>query len=302
MAGLLDLYNRQLHAEEKTKAQQIEAAAKKKGITNPDGSAITASQIENAMRAANNNEYGESAGTGAVVALNEKTQASELYDTTGMKLFTDGAGNNYLTQDSSAFASPSDTLRDLIQQNTGGTDSPYSWTSLSPEAAEQAAKNAPPKIDYGPFGPGWNTGEYSAGLGAQGVTHLDYVTIQAGAGLGGSLTLNLNNGNVYMGGSVSASRTPGAGIIFGAIPDNAGKDSPVKARETDKFLGGTSVGGNACVFGLCVGGNHALGGKTSFEFGVGVGGVTKLPNPGGNASGGYGHPVFTIPGFGNGEK
>lgn len=64
-----DLYNRQLHPQEKTAAQQIAANAAAQGITNPDGSPITADQIENAMRAANNSQYGENRGDGCGVAV-----------------------------------------------------------------------------------------------------------------------------------------------------------------------------------------------------------------------------------------
>jgi filamentous hemagglutinin len=53
-----------LHQPEKTKAQQIAASAKAQGLTNADGSPITAAQIENAMRGANNSQYGEYASTG----------------------------------------------------------------------------------------------------------------------------------------------------------------------------------------------------------------------------------------------
>jgi filamentous hemagglutinin len=59
-ASSADLYNRQLHAQEKSKAQQIADQAKAQGLTNADGSPITAAQVENAMRAANNSHYGES--------------------------------------------------------------------------------------------------------------------------------------------------------------------------------------------------------------------------------------------------
>ncbi|CAM2194932.1 protein of unknown function [Paraburkholderia kururiensis] len=53
--------------QEMTAAQQIAANAAAQGITNPDGSAITADQIENAMRAANNGQYGGVVATGVVI-------------------------------------------------------------------------------------------------------------------------------------------------------------------------------------------------------------------------------------------
>lgn len=137
-----------------------------------------------------------------------------------------------------------------------------------------------------------------AGMEAQRPGSIDYVTIQAGAGIGGSLTMNTHNGNVFAGGSISASREAGIGVVIGMIPANVGKSSEDKAELTDAFLGGQSVGGNACRYGVCVGLNHAVDGQTSIEGGVGIGGVTRAPNPGGNAGDGYSFPIFTIPGIG----
>jgi filamentous hemagglutinin len=53
-----------LHPAEKTLAQKIAEKAKAQGITNPDGSPIAVDEIENALRAANNSQYGEFVGTG----------------------------------------------------------------------------------------------------------------------------------------------------------------------------------------------------------------------------------------------
>jgi filamentous hemagglutinin len=131
---------------------------------------------------------------------------------------------------------------------------------------------------------------------------IDYLTVQAGAGVGGSLTLNLHNGNFYTGGSISASREKGAGIIFGMIPDNVGKTDVQKAKATDSLLKGKSVGGNLCLYGICGGLNHAVDGQTAVELGVGVGGVTKAPNPNGNANLGYSDSVFTTPDIGNEKR
>jgi hypothetical protein len=68
MTGLnAELNNRQLHAPEKSlamKIAKIAANAAAGGITNPDGTPVTAAQVENAMRAANNAQYGETAATG----------------------------------------------------------------------------------------------------------------------------------------------------------------------------------------------------------------------------------------------
>ncbi|MDR5802255.1 hypothetical protein [Caballeronia sp. LZ001] len=44
-----------------------------------------------------------------------------------------------------------------------------------------------------------------------------------------------------------------------------------KADLTNQFLGGYSYGGNGCLFGICGGLNHAVGGQTAIEAGLGVG-------------------------------
>ncbi len=379
-------FNRQLHPQEKTQAEKITANAKAQGITNPNGSLITVTQVENAMRSANNSQYGETIATGMVVPLDASTPASAVYDPTGMKLTNDGVGNNYLVQDPSMLASPSQAVMNLIQQNTGGTNSPYSWNVQSPEAAQA---NSTPALPANPFAPGWNTGDYAAGFGMVGrgvagdyatvnigslsenvtgainlhdssayvgggvvmansssvtfrpgvsgtvgyiigsnstqatsdflagdgmqgfvsipapllsyngssfsaatyggmvqqtpasslfhysandanadqkaaqavmAAHrpgsIDYVTFQGGAGFGGSITINMHDGNVYVGGSVSASREKGAGVVVGMIPDNVGKTSDQKAEAINILIKGQSVGGNTCIFGVCGGLNH----------------------------------------------
>jgi hypothetical protein len=121
-----------LHPSEKTLAQKMADDAKARGITNPDGSPITVDQIENAMRSADNSQYGETITTGMAVPLSGSTKSSQLYATTGMLVTNDGAGNNYLVQNPSMFGSPSDTLCNLIQQDSGGANSPYSWNLSSP--------------------------------------------------------------------------------------------------------------------------------------------------------------------------
>ncbi|WP_392396181.1 hypothetical protein [Paraburkholderia caledonica] len=129
-----NLYNRQLHPEEKSLAQKIAANAAARGIRNADGSPVTASQIENAMRAANNSQYGEIVATGVAVPLNTNTPVGAVYDTTGMKLVS-GSSGNYLVQDPSMLTTPSQMLQDLILANTGGGNSPYSWNDPSSSAS-----------------------------------------------------------------------------------------------------------------------------------------------------------------------
>ncbi|WP_116142590.1 hypothetical protein [Paraburkholderia sp. BL27I4N3] len=105
-----------------------------------------------------------------------------------------------------------------------------------------------------------------AAMAAQRSASIDYVTLQAGAGLGGSVTINMHDGNVYAGGSVSASREKGAGVVVGMIPDNVGKTDDQKAEATDNLIKGQSLGGNTCLFGVCGGLNRSVGGQTAVDF------------------------------------
>ena len=241
------------------------------------------------MRAGNNSQYGEIAATGVVVPLNANTPASAVYDTTGMKLATDSTGN-YLVQDQSMLATPSKTVQDLITQNTGGASSPYSWGTSTAQAAT-------PKIDpYGPFSPGWNTGDNSVGFQQPGIPAPDYVAVNGNAlGLAGSLSMNLHNGQVYVGAGGSVPVAPGASVTLGWLPSNYGLPNAVQGENTDQLLGGGSYSVAACAYGACFGGNHAIGGATAVEVGLGIGASTKAINLGGSASTGVSLPVFKLP-------
>jgi len=263
----VDRFNRQLHAQEKSKALQIADQAKAQGLTNADGSPISAAQVENAMRAANNSQYGEYASTGVAIPLNADTPKNAVYDTTGMKLVTDSTGN-YLVQDPSMLATPSTALQDLITQSTGGTSSPYSWGTSSTQAAKL-------KIDpYGPFSPGYNTGDYSAGFGTAGRGLAgDYVSGGASILSGAAgVSKNLYDGTTYVSGGVSqpfpgASWNPGltatVGWVYGAND----------AKSVNDFLNGD---GNQAYISIptpfkanvVAAITHAYGGSTAFELGV----------------------------------
>ncbi|WP_198364088.1 hemagglutinin repeat-containing protein, partial [Burkholderia ubonensis] len=128
---------------------------------------------------------------------------------------------------------------------------------------------------------------WASGVATQRPGSVDYVSIQYGAGIGGGLTINTHNGNLYYGAFIAASRSAGGAITAGVITDNVGQSSVDKGKLTDAFLSGQSVGGSGCAFGACVGVNHAIGGSTAFEFGVGFGGFSKAPNVSGNAAAGY---------------
>jgi filamentous hemagglutinin len=184
-----------------------------------------------------------------------------------MKLVTDSTGN-YLVQDPSMLATPSKAVQDLIIQNTGGANSPYSWgTSTSQVAA--------PQIDpYGPFSPGFNTGDYSAGFGMAGRGLAgDYVSGSASvlSGAAGAAR-NLHDGTTYVSGGVSqpfpaASWNPGLtatiGWIYGAND----------AKSVNDFLNGDSNQAYISIptpfkVNVIAALTHAYGGSTAFELGV----------------------------------
>jgi len=283
-----DRYNRQLHQPEKSKAQQIAAQATAQGVKNPDGSPVTEAQIENAMRAANNSQYGEIVATGVVVPLNANTPASAVYDTTGMKLTTDSTGNNYLVQDPSMLSTPSKALQDLIVQNTGGANSPYSWNQASTQTASTA------KIDpYGPFSPAANgciTGDCAAGLTASRQTSLPPVTFTAG--VGGTMVFGY-------GGSVGAGVyvTPGfgntsfdAGVYgtygtgYGFDPSAGGAVGFNKGSAADLRGVASNVNTAAAIADLGIGGSvtYSAGQATGASYGIGIKGVPSVA--GGTAS------------------
>jgi len=117
-----------------------------------------------------------------------------------------------------------------------------------------------------------------AAMEAQRPGSVDYLTVQGGGlGVGGALTVNLHNGNVYL--------------------SNPGLPTGQKGSNTDDFLAGASVGGGVCAFGVCGGVNHGIGGDTAFEVGVGTGGITKAPNLSGYGGTGYGNRIGKIPGY-----
>lgn len=227
-------FNRQLHQPEKTKAQQIAAAAKDQGLMNPDGSPITAAQIENAMRGANNSQYGEIAATGVVVPLNAGTPAGAVYDTARMKLVADSTGS-YLVQDPSMLATPSKALQDLITQNTGGSNSPYSWNAPSTQNA------AGPRIDAtGPFTPAANgciTAECAAGMPNSDPRSNPDVTVQAGFHVPVSPGIAVGPNFSYTPSDGSASLKPD--VAIGSLGDFG---ASINFSGDSRYSGPTSVG------------------------------------------------------------
>jgi filamentous hemagglutinin len=272
----VDLYNRQLDTREKSLAQQVVEQAAAQGIMNPDGSPITAAQIENAMRAANNSQYGEIAATGVVVPLNANTPASAIYDTTGMKLVTDSTGN-YLVQDPSMLATPSKIAQDLITQNTGGASSPYSWGTST-------AQTATPTVDpYGPFSSGFNTGDYSAGLGEYGRGLApDYATIGSGSlSVSAGLSVNLHDGTAYAAGGVTQSNPDSISVRPGGVASFGWIFGDRTAAGTNSFMNGDGVQGFISVptpfdVNAFLAITHAYGGNTALEVGVASPGSTSF--------------------------
>ncbi|WP_347237467.1 hemagglutinin repeat-containing protein [Paraburkholderia sp. BL17N1] len=229
-----DMYNRQLHPQEKTLAQKIAANAAAQGITNADGSPVTASQVENAMRAANNSQLGEFVATGVVVPLNANTPANAVYDTTGMKLAMDSTGN-YLVQTPSLLDAPSQTLQNLILQNTGGASSPYSWNPASSQTATG------PRIDAaGPFTPAVNgciTAECAAGLSNSDPRNNPDVSVQAGFHLPLSPGIAVGPNFSYSPSDGLASLKPD--IALGSLGDLGAN---ISFSGDPRFSGPTSIG------------------------------------------------------------
>ncbi|MBH9670994.1 hemagglutinin repeat-containing protein [Burkholderia contaminans] len=134
-----------------------------------------------------------------------------------------------------------------------------------------------------------------SGLSARRTGSFDYLSVQGSAlGLGGSLTINLHNGNTYLsvGGAVPV--VPGISLATGMVASNAGLPTSQRGNNTDNFLSGASIGAGACMFGVCAGVNHAIGGDTAFEIGIGAGGVTKVPGVGGALGVGYGGQIGKV--------
>ncbi|WJF91788.1 polymorphic toxin type 22 domain-containing protein [Paraburkholderia bonniea] len=243
---------------------------------NADGSPITTAQIENAMRGANNSQYGEIAATGVVVPLNASTPAGAVYDTAGMKLVTDSTGN-YLVQDPSMLATPSKAVQDLITQSTGGANSPYSWGTSSTQAATL-------KVDpYGPFSPGYNMGDYSAGFGEYGRGLApDYATIGSGSlSASAGLSVNLHDETAYVAGGVTQSNPGSISVRPGGVASFGWIFGDRTAAGTNSFMNGDGVQGFISVptpfdVNAFLAITHACGGNTALEVGVASPGSTSF--------------------------
>ncbi|WP_414447224.1 polymorphic toxin type 22 domain-containing protein [Burkholderia sp. 22PA0099] len=256
-----------MHLEEKSKAQ---------GLANADGSPITAAQIENAMRAANNSQYDEYASTGIVVPLKADTPKSAIYDTTGMKLAIDRTGN-YLVQDLSMLATPSIEIQNLITESTGGESSPYSWGKPSTSAVT-------PNVDsYGPFYLGYNTGDYSAGFGeyGRGIAP-DYAVVGSGSlSASAGVSVNLHDGTMYVAGGVAQSNPRSISVRPGGVASFGWIFRDRSALGTNSFMNGDGVQGFVSIpmpfsVNAFLAITHAYGGNAAIEIGVSNPGSTSF--------------------------
>ncbi|RBL87446.1 hypothetical protein DDE05_03535, partial [Streptomyces cavourensis] len=107
----------------------------------------------------------------------------------------------------------------------------------------------------------------------------DYVSTQfAMIGKGATLSINLYDGQIYISGSSSVPISTGGGsVVFGSILDRTPNSG--RADIINTYLAGANVQGTYCLV-LCMGVNHAIGGLTAFEWGMGT--------PGFNGGVGYG--------------
>ncbi len=128
-----DVNNRQLHPQEISLAKQL---------AEKSGGRFSEEKIADAMRASGNGAFGESVTTGMVVPLTKDTPAGALYDTAGMRLVNDGAGNAYMIQALPSQVDPA--LAAYVTANTGGASSPYGWSWATPgTSAPSAPANSP---------------------------------------------------------------------------------------------------------------------------------------------------------------
>jgi filamentous hemagglutinin len=164
-ALVVDTNNRQLHETEIQRAKDLYQIAKSKGLP------YTLAQIEDALRAASNSEYGETAISNIIYNHNAPTgqnnqSGTDMYTGTVTDLMNPGTTNGSWTlnpQTGALIQSVPTSSADLIgfvQTYTGGSNSVYSW-SVGTSATTIANANT------SPFGDGWSyMGANSAGLSA----------------------------------------------------------------------------------------------------------------------------------------
>ncbi|MGK5049789.1 hypothetical protein ACQ4WP_28450 [Janthinobacterium sp. GB4P2] len=112
----------------------------------------------------------------------------------------------------------------------------------------------------------------------------DYLSLSGSTkylNFGVSISINLHNGTIYAGGFVPDAASNGATATFGYLPSSYeyNRSREDKAKSTDSFMTGASAGLSGCAYGACLGINHAIGGETAKEVGIGFGGISKVPAP-----------------------
>jgi filamentous hemagglutinin len=108
----------------------------------------------------------------------------------------------------------------------------------------------------------------------------DYVTIQGGGvGVGVNASVNLLNGDVFVGGA-KTNIAPGASgsVVVGKIITDV-PPTETRAKAVSEMLGGGSVQAGACVAGICGGVNQSMGAvgsnpPTAVEVGLGTPGLS----------------------------
>ncbi|CUI31413.1 two-partner secretion domain-containing protein [Achromobacter dolens] len=241
-AAVADMFNRQLHPEEKELAKKIATDAKRSGIKNSDGSDISVDQIESALRAASNSTYGESILSGMVVSLSSGTKNSDIFDAEGMLLYGDGKSGFYLVQNQNMLKSPSDQIRNLINSSFGDGASPYSWYAPAPGTVQVSIDRQNPS---NPFSPGWNTGDYSAGLSRTDFRNNPDFIVQAGfhipaspgVGVGPNAAYTFNNGQFVIKPDVVVGGIVDIGVNVGLFGDSRYSSPAVINFGLGKYLG-----------------------------------------------------------------
>ena len=108
-----------------------------------------------------------------------------------------------------------------------------------------------------PAGPGLRAPDYSSANGS-------------GMSLAYWTSVNLHDGQIYVGGGKANPFSPSGNIMFGYLLFPG--DEPTLS--TNNSLNGTAVPVGGCMFGVCMGFNKSIGGKMSIEFGFGTPGVS----------------------------
>jgi len=224
------LNNRLLHKDETVLAKKL--AAKSNGK-------YTEAQVADALRWANNEDFGETASSNIVTPESvPKTDAMIPGKTTEAStpyLTASGQDGGVRVQNMAQVAKPGTDLMDYIQQNTAA--STYSWNAT----AWQATPGMPTvQSNTSPFAAGWNTGDYSAGLNSgpikvpgnwSGTVNATQQTGSLlGIPIGLSASLSLDNGGIasmYVGGGIVA------GTSYSVVP---------RFGMTDSFTSGDTSG------------------------------------------------------------